>query len=192
MSTITLRSTKGSPLTNNEVDTNFTNLNTDKYESGNNAAFGTLDASGLASLDAGIDVNGSLFTVDTSGNTTTVDLTSTGDYTASITAAVTAAGTDQSGATALTKTFNVVTTATANQGVKLPTAAAGLWYNVVNGTSVNVKIYPNTSGTINSGTANAAIDLPAGATAQLIGTTSTNWNTMVETVIYDSSGTRLN
>ena len=48
MSTITLRSTKGSPLTNTEVDANFTNLNTDKYESGNNAAFGTLDASGVA------------------------------------------------------------------------------------------------------------------------------------------------
>lgn len=101
MSTITLRSTKGSPLTNTEVDANFTNLNTDKYESGNNAAFGTLDASGLASLDAGIDVNGSLFTVDTSGNTATVNLTSTGDHTASITAAVTAAGTDQSGSNSI-------------------------------------------------------------------------------------------
>lgn len=33
MSTITLRSVKGSPLTNNEVDTNFSNLNTDKLES---------------------------------------------------------------------------------------------------------------------------------------------------------------
>ena len=32
MSTITLRSTKGSPLTNNEVDANFTALNTDKAE----------------------------------------------------------------------------------------------------------------------------------------------------------------
>ena len=32
MSTITLRSVKGSPLTNTEVDTNFTNLNTDKYQ----------------------------------------------------------------------------------------------------------------------------------------------------------------
>jgi len=32
MSTITLRSTKGSPLTNNEVDANFTALNTDKME----------------------------------------------------------------------------------------------------------------------------------------------------------------
>jgi len=33
MATITLRSTKGSPLTNNEVDANFTNLNNDKLES---------------------------------------------------------------------------------------------------------------------------------------------------------------
>jgi hypothetical protein len=34
MATITLRSVKGSPLTNTEVDTNFTNLNNDKLESG--------------------------------------------------------------------------------------------------------------------------------------------------------------
>jgi hypothetical protein len=33
MSTITLRATKGSPLTNTEVDTNFSNLNADKLES---------------------------------------------------------------------------------------------------------------------------------------------------------------
>ena len=32
MSTIVLRATKGSPLTNTEVDTNFSNLNTDKLE----------------------------------------------------------------------------------------------------------------------------------------------------------------
>ena len=32
MSTLTLRNTKGSPLTNTEVDNNFDNLNTDKSE----------------------------------------------------------------------------------------------------------------------------------------------------------------
>ena len=32
MTTIYLRSTKGSPLTNAEVDANFSNLNTDKIE----------------------------------------------------------------------------------------------------------------------------------------------------------------
>lgn len=36
MSTLTLRSVKGSPLTNNEVDGNFSNLNTDKLEKTNN------------------------------------------------------------------------------------------------------------------------------------------------------------
>jgi hypothetical protein len=36
MSTITNRATKGSPLTNNEVDGNFTNLNTDKMEKTSN------------------------------------------------------------------------------------------------------------------------------------------------------------
>jgi hypothetical protein len=39
MSTIVLRSVKGSPLTNTEVDTNFSNLNTDKYQTG--GALGT-------------------------------------------------------------------------------------------------------------------------------------------------------
>ena len=39
MSTITLRSVKGSPLTNNEVDANFSNLNSDKYEAGDSPDF---------------------------------------------------------------------------------------------------------------------------------------------------------
>lgn len=36
MSTLTLRSVKGTPLTNQEVDDNFSNLNTDKLEASNN------------------------------------------------------------------------------------------------------------------------------------------------------------
>lgn len=160
MATITLRSTKGSPLTNIEVDGNFTNLNNDKYESGDSVVV--------------------------------ADITSSGDHTASISAAVSAAGTDQTGATALSKTFNVVSTATENQGVKLPTASAGVLYTIINGTSANVKIYPNTSGTINSGAANASILIAPGSTIKLIGIDNTNWNTMVETIIYDSSGSRLN
>ena len=36
MSTIVKRATKGSPLTNTEVDSNFSNLNTDKMEKSNN------------------------------------------------------------------------------------------------------------------------------------------------------------
>ncbi len=36
MSTIVNRATKGSPLTNAEVDSNFSNLNTDKMEKSSN------------------------------------------------------------------------------------------------------------------------------------------------------------
>lgn len=46
MSTIVLRSVKGSPLTSNEVDTNFTNLNNDKAATGANSDITSL--SGLS------------------------------------------------------------------------------------------------------------------------------------------------
>jgi hypothetical protein len=42
MSTIVLRATKGSPLTNTEVDTNFSNLNTDKLEATYSGAMNSL------------------------------------------------------------------------------------------------------------------------------------------------------
>ena len=57
MSTITTRSGKGSPLTNNEVDANFTNLNNDKLEISAGTATiylgqssGTAEATSLASV----------------------------------------------------------------------------------------------------------------------------------------------
>jgi hypothetical protein len=66
MSTIVTRSGKGSPLTHNEVDANFTNLNTDKYQEGSAigavtpaaGTFTTLTATGQTSLGgaAGSDV----------------------------------------------------------------------------------------------------------------------------------------
>ena len=42
MSTIVTRAGKGSPLTNTEVDSNFTNLNTDKLESTYSGAMNSL------------------------------------------------------------------------------------------------------------------------------------------------------
>jgi hypothetical protein len=51
MSTIVTRSGKGSPLTNTEVDSNFTNLDTDKYQAG--GALGT-PASGILTNATGL------------------------------------------------------------------------------------------------------------------------------------------
>ena len=93
MATITLRSSKGSPLTNNEVDANFTNLNTAKYEASDNISVGTIAGSTL---------------------TLTSNLSVGGSSTLSASAAVSAAGTTQGAATALTASYNIVTTATAS------------------------------------------------------------------------------
>ena len=70
MATIVTRSGKGSPLTNTEVDSNFTNLNTDKLElsggtmTGNIAHTGnfTFDIAGYLDLD--VDDGGSVYFSD--------------------------------------------------------------------------------------------------------------------------------
>lgn len=46
MSTIVTRAGKGSALTHTEMDANVTNLNNDKYQSGDSPAFGTITATG--------------------------------------------------------------------------------------------------------------------------------------------------
>ena len=56
MSTIVTRSGKGSPLTTTELDANFTNLNTDKIQSGNTVAALTITAA-VVSNDLTVDTN---------------------------------------------------------------------------------------------------------------------------------------
>lgn len=168
MATITLRSVKGSPLTNNEVDGNFTNLNTDKYESGSNISVGTVTASSNLSV--------------------------AGTSTLSISATVSSAGNDQAGATALTATYNIVTggTATSADGVKLPDCAAGLEVFILNTNAFTVDIFPASGEQIDGGTTNAAIQLAAKHSLRLVGVSATNWNRLSPVIIYDSSGTRIN
>ena len=55
MATITTRAGKGSPLTNTEVDANFTNLNTDKLESTDlSVSTGAASGGGSLSYAAGV------------------------------------------------------------------------------------------------------------------------------------------
>lgn len=57
MSDITLRNVKGTPLTNQEVDDNFSNLNTDKYQAGDSPTFADITADS-------INITGSVGTSD--------------------------------------------------------------------------------------------------------------------------------
>lgn len=83
--------------------------------------------------------------------------------------AVTAAGANQAAATALAVALSVVTTATADQGVKLPVIAAATnrltVYYVINSTAVNIKVYPGLGDFINGSAVNVAVDIPAGGRA---------------------------
>lgn len=160
MSTIITRVGKGSGLTNVEMDDNLTNLNNDKYESGDSIVAD--------------------------------DLTSTGDLTLNTAGSKTATGSTQSDAATIDSTFTIISSASSGAGVVLPSASPGLLYNVINSTGIDVKIYPAVSNTINNGTTNTPVVVSAGATIKLVGQSSSNWNTMVDIVLYDSSGNRLN
>ena len=60
MSTIVTRAGKGSPLTNTELDSNFTNLNTDKLELSGGTLTGNLSLGDNVKLQLGNQTNGDL------------------------------------------------------------------------------------------------------------------------------------
>ena len=59
MATIVTRSGKGSPLTNNEVDSNFTNLNSGKVETSTISSYGAslIDDANAAAARTTLDVD---------------------------------------------------------------------------------------------------------------------------------------
>lgn len=94
---------------------------------------------------------------------------------------LTATGTTQGTALALTHTFNVVTSGTVSTGlgVELPAWAAGLIVTVSNQWTTNINVYPPTSGIIDAKAANAAVVLPFGQTATYQCSATTNqWYTV--------------
>lgn len=165
MSDITLRSTKGALLTNQEIDDNFSNINTDKYESGDNIVANDLSSTGTMSYSS---------------------------------AQISAAGTSWTDATNLSSTYSIVNTATASQGVKLPNAAAGSNFIIVNDTNVNIIVYPNNQDAIDDnaveqGGGEGAVTLKSGVTMTLIATSSSLWRTFVtnSVQVFNSAGVRL-
>ena len=155
----------------------------------------TSTSSQTVSLGAGATASGSTKTINigtagVSGSTTTIAIgsavsgatsstTLSGLVINSISAAVSAAGSTQGTATALVSNINNVTVvAAAADGVRLPTAVAGMRVLVRNTDAADtLKIYPATGGQINALGSNAAYSLAIGTTIELFASTATQWYT---------------
>ena len=156
---------------------------------------GQSTVSQTTNIQAGATASGSTKTINfgtggLSGSTTTIAIgsavsgatsttTLSGLVINSISAAVSAAGSTQGTATALVSNINNVTVvAAAADGVRLPTAVAGMRILVRNTDAADIlKIYPATGGQINALGANAAYSLVMGTTIELFASTATQWYT---------------
>jgi uncharacterized protein YwlG (UPF0340 family) len=112
------------------------------------------------------------------GNISVANVTSSSYAIVSVGTAISAAGTVQANATALTKEFNVVSTVASGAGVKLPTSISGMRITIVNTSANSLLVYPETSAIINSQAANTSYSQPAGARLDFISTTTTQWYTL--------------
>lgn len=90
-------------------------------------------------------------------------------------AAVTATGSAQGDAAALSEGFNVVSGADGTKGVILPTAAIGKRVEVKNAAGSTLKIYPATGAAINAISANGAYSIATVTTSILVATSTTQW-----------------
>lgn len=98
-----------------------------------------------------------------------------GPIIASSAVALTATGTTQTDALALTKQKNIVTTTAAGTGVVLPTAIAGMTITVFNRGANTLNCYPATGAAINALAANAAKTIAAGASETFTASSATQW-----------------
>lgn len=92
-----------------------------------------------------------------------------------VNAAVTAAGTTQATATAVTADVNVVTTATTGQGAILYSGVPGDSQIVYNNTTADIKVYPHTGGNVNQLAANSGFVLAPYTAVQCVLINATQW-----------------
>lgn len=104
-------------------------------------------------------------------------ISASGFVISSVNSAVSAAGSNQSTATLLTKQINIVTLASAGtgDGLKLPTITVGMTVIIINTTDVELNIYPSTGNSIDELSSNIPFTLGAKAKLQFIAGTSSTW-----------------
>jgi hypothetical protein len=101
---------------------------------------------------------------------------SDGGVAQSIGASISAAGSSQATATALSSVYNFITAGTG--GVLLPTMQPGQSVAVFNQTASAINVYPPSGASINGGAANAAVSLPANTSATFVCQTATTFYTL--------------
>jgi hypothetical protein len=121
---------------------------------------------------------GTLTSLTVSGNISTANVTASGYHIRSVNTGISAAGSTQGTATAITKEINIVSTVAAGAGVVFPTAVEGMVITITNTSANALLVYPATSAAINSAALNAAYSQPAGSTLQFIAPTTTQWYTV--------------
>lgn len=90
-------------------------------------------------------------------------------------ATVSAAGSNQGTATALTSDLNIITTVGSGTGVVLQTAAAGKTVIVVNKGANALVVYPASGGAIDALGSNVGISVPVGGWIEFNGSSATQW-----------------
>jgi hypothetical protein len=97
--------------------------------------------------------------------------------------ALAAAGTTQGTATAIAKDVSVVSSGTGGSatGVILPVPANSTEsqeHVICNDTAIDISVYPNSGGSIDSLSTNAAFSLPVGTKISFFSTSTTKWRTL--------------
>jgi hypothetical protein len=124
------------------------------------------------------DVSGiPMISVDAGGN---IQFAASGGFVEyGVTTAITAAGSTQGTATALTRPINVISTVSSGaNGIILPTVPAGARIVIVNTSANALNVYPPSGAVVNSAATNAAYSQPAGARLEYISTSTTQWYTL--------------
>jgi hypothetical protein len=121
-----------------------------------------------------LSVTGSI----TSGNISGANVTATSYHIRSVQTGISAAGSSQGTGTALTKEFNTVSTVSSGEGVRLPTAVAGMAIVITNTSANSVLVYPASGGVINTQATNVAFTQGPGSTLQFVAMSTTQWYTV--------------
>ena len=134
----------------------------------------TSTTSGTLVVTGGVGISENLYV---GGTLNATNLAYTGTTTSSV-STISAAGSTQGTATAITTDLVVVSTVASGTGVVLPTASAGRRIVIRNNGANTLNVYPGSGAAINALGANVAFTLETSTTLEFIGFSATQWYTV--------------